>query len=162
GEHHCLVFPVLRPALRNDVCDVMKALSGPTRYKMCCQIASAISFLHGHGIYHGGKKFSLSLARLFQVLGPTRFKKLRWHKQPDGSRSRSPHPPKVLIELARFSGLDFSLLANVRITDFGEALFADRPPSGLGVPIDSFPPELCFGYLPSTESDVWELATLLY
>lgn len=39
----------------------------------------------------------------------------------------------------------------------------DRPRhrTGLGIPISSFPPEVCFGYPPSAGSDVWELACLI-
>lgn len=53
GEHHCLVFPVLGPSLRTH--KIVDALPGPARYQVCCQVASAIAFLHGHGICHGGK-----------------------------------------------------------------------------------------------------------
>ena len=53
GEHHCLVFPVLGPSLRNG--KVVEALPGPARHQVCCQVASAMVFLHGHGICHGGK-----------------------------------------------------------------------------------------------------------
>ncbi|KAK1770396.1 kinase domain-containing protein [Phialemonium atrogriseum] len=140
GEHHCLVFPVLDPSLQNP--RVADALPGPTRYQVCCQVTSAIAFLHGQGICHGGSIKAEDL------------------KLPNGSYS--PHAPKQVVQTPEFSGLDYSSLAFVRIVVFGQAFFADRPPPSLGVPIDFFPPELCFGYLPSTKSDIWQLACILY
>lgn len=56
GEHHCLIFPVLGPSLHNR--GVADALSGPVRHQVCHQVASAMAFLHHHGICHGGKLHS--------------------------------------------------------------------------------------------------------
>lgn len=99
----------------------------------------------------------MSPARLYQLLGPIKAEDL---KLPNGSYS--PHAPKQVIQTPDLSGLDYSLLTRIRIVDFGQAFFADRPPRSLGIPIDFFPPELCFGYSPSTKSDVWHLACVLY
>ncbi|CAN8098144.1 unnamed protein product [Discula destructiva] len=54
--------------------------------------------------------------------------------------------------------------ATVMIIDFGEAFLLDcsRIGFGLGVPIMSFPPEVCFGQPASASSDVWELGCLLF
>ena len=99
----------------------------------------------------------MSPDHLYQLLGPIKAENL---KLPNGSYS--PHAPKQVIQTPDFSGLDYSSLSNVRIVDFGQAFFADCPPPSLGAPIDFFPPELCFGYAPSTRSDVWQLACVLY
>lgn len=92
-----------------------------------------------------------------RLLGPIRTEKL---KLPNGRRS--PHGPNQVVQTPDFSGLDYSLLLQVRVIDFGEAFLADHPPPSLGVPLNYFPPELCFGYLPSKKSDVWQLACILY
>ncbi|OIW27961.1 kinase domain-containing protein [Coniochaeta ligniaria NRRL 30616] len=163
GEHQCLVFPVLGPSLHSP--RVADALPGPTRYQVCCQVASAMAFLHYHGIYLTTSNVvfelsdvqSMSPASLYQLLGSIEAEDL---KLPNGSYS--PHRPKRVIQTPDFSGLDYSSLSVVRIVDFGEAFFTERPPQSLGAPIDSFPPELCFGYPPSTKSDVWQLACVLY
>jgi serine/threonine protein kinase len=44
GEHLCLVFPVLGPSLKPF--KILKALSGPARHQLCCQVASGMAFLH--------------------------------------------------------------------------------------------------------------------
>ncbi|POR38086.1 Uncharacterized protein TPAR_01723 [Tolypocladium paradoxum] len=166
GEHRCLAFPVLGPSLQKV--GVVAALSGTVRHQVCQQVASAMTFLHHHRVCHGDLTLSnvvfelpdiqsMSPARVSQLLGPIKAKNLRL---PNGSFS--PHAPKQLIQTPDYSGLDYSLLTQVRIIDFGQAFFADDPPPSLGVPIDFFPPELCFGYLPSTKSDVWDLACVLF
>lgn len=53
GQHQCLVLPVLGPSLENT--KVVAALAGSTRHQVCQQVASAVSFLHHHGVCHGGK-----------------------------------------------------------------------------------------------------------
>jgi serine/threonine protein kinase len=60
GEHQCLVFPVLGPSL-GDITDA-NILSGPIRYQVCQQMASAISFLHKNGICHGGMLYFADLS----------------------------------------------------------------------------------------------------
>lgn len=45
---------------------------------------------------------------------------------------------------------------------FGQSLNADKPPSGLGIPMPYYPPELCFGYAPSRATDVWALACCIF
>lgn len=99
----------------------------------------------------------MSSAQICRMLGPIEAKTLLTCKG-----STSPHAPKQVIQNPDLSVLDYSTLTRVRIIDFGQAFFADRPPLSLGVPIDFFPPELCFGYLPSTKSDIWQLACILY
>ena len=99
----------------------------------------------------------MSPARVSQLLGPIKAENLRL---PNGLCS--PHAPKQVVQTPDLSGLDYSLLTRIRIIDFGQAFFADHPPLSLGVPIDFFSPELCFGYLPSAKSDVWHLACILY
>lgn len=56
GEHHCLIFPVLGPSISKV--RLSSALSSATRYQMCQQVASAMAFLHRHGVCHGGEYFS--------------------------------------------------------------------------------------------------------
>lgn len=94
-----------------------------------------------------------------QLLGPIKAEKLRL---PKGKGRYSPHAPKQVVQTAVFSGLHSIFLTHVRIIDFGQAFLADRPPKSLGVPIDFFPPKLCFGYPPSMKSDVWQLACVIY
>lgn len=100
---------------------------------------------------------SMSLARIYELLGPVKTDNLRLT-----SGRCSPHAPEQVIQSPDLSSLDYSLLTQIRIIDFGQAFFKDRPPPSLGVPIDFFPPELCSGYLPSAQSDVWQLACVLY
>lgn len=164
GSHHCFVLPILGPSLQKY--KVIKGLSGPSRHRVCKQIASAVSFLHHNGICHGDLTpsnilFELpeiqSTDHLYHLLGPIKTEKLRTPKHSSPS-----HRPKRIVEAPDFSGLDNSLLSNTRIADFGEAFFAIRPPRSLGVPIDFFQPEICFGYMPSAASDIWSLACVIY
>lgn len=95
-----------------------------------------------------------------QLLGPIEREKLKLR---DGSKS--PHGPKRIVKNPDFSGFNIGMSsAAVMIIDFGEAFVLGRPRhrTGLGIPITSFPPEVCFGYPPSTGSDLWELACLLF
>ncbi|KAI5860718.1 kinase domain-containing protein [Durotheca rogersii] len=166
GSHHCLVFPALGPSLYN--LSVAENLSGPVRHRVCQQIASGMAFLHQQGICHGDLTISnivfelpdirfMSPTGLCQLLGPIKAEKLRL---PNGSYS--PHAPKQVVQRPDLSGLDLSLLVNVRIVDFGQAFFANQPPTSLGIPIQCFPPEVCFGLPPSAGSDIWDLACVLY
>ncbi|KAI1372944.1 kinase domain-containing protein [Hypoxylon crocopeplum] len=173
GNHQCLVLPVLGPSLQDF--KVVEALLGPMRLQVCQQVAGAVAFLHDRGICHGDLTASnvvfelpnvqsISLDRLLELLGPIRTERLHL---PNRARSShvppsSQHFPKKLVERAAFSGLDYSLLTQVRIVDFGQAFFVNNPPLSLGIPIDFFPPELCFGYLPSPKSDIWHLACVLW
>lgn len=94
-----------------------------------------------------------------QLLGPIVKEKLKLR---DGSYSR--HGPKRVVKNPDFSGFNIRMSsAAVMIVDFGEAFLLDRPRghTGLGVPIESFPPEVLFGHPPSAGSDMWELACLL-
>ncbi|KJZ71073.1 hypothetical protein HIM_09545 [Hirsutella minnesotensis 3608] len=162
GEHQCLVFPFLGPSLRNS--KTLATLSGSARHGICQQVASAVEFLHRNGICHGDLTASnvlfelphaqtLSPACITQLLGPTESERLR---------PPSSHAPRRVYQSPNFSGLDICSLTQVRIVDFGQAFMADQPPTSLGIPLDFFPPELCFGYLPSTKSDIWHLACLIY
>lgn len=54
------------------------------------------------------------------------------------------------------------MLGDIRIIDFGQSFNADKPPSGLGIPMPYYPPELCFGYAPSRATDVWALACCIF
>ncbi|KAM4057490.1 kinase [Hirsutella rhossiliensis] len=166
GEHQCFILPVLGPSLQNTKVDA--ALSYSIRHQVCQQVASAVSFLHHYGVCHGDLTASnvafelpdiqsMSSAQIRQLLGPIQAEILRLC-----NGSSSPHAPKQVIQTPDLSGLDYSILTRIRIIDFGQAFFEDRPPSSLGVPIDFFPPELCFGHLPSTKSDIWQLACILY
>ncbi|EFY86378.1 protein kinase domain-containing protein [Metarhizium acridum CQMa 102] len=159
GEHHCLIFPVLGPSLRKAV--VSAALPSSMRHQVCQQVASTMAFLHHYGVCHGVFELpdiqSMSPARVTQLLGPIKTENLGLQ-----NGQCSPHAPEQVIQTPDLSGLDYSLLTRVRIIDFGQAFFANRPPPSLGVSIDFFSPELCFGYLPSTKSDIWHLACILY
>ncbi|EGX93717.1 protein kinase, putative [Cordyceps militaris CM01] len=166
GEHHCLVFPVLGPSLDNV--NIKITLPSTTRHKVCQQVASATTFLHHHGVCHGDLTLfnivfelpdiqSLSPDRVFQLLGPIKTENMRPNR-----RQYTPHAPRQVVQAPDFSGLDFSSLTQIRIVDFGQAFFAQNPPRWLGVPIDFFPAELCFGHLPSMKSDVWQLACVLF
>ena len=191
GDHYCLVFPVLGPNLLDF--DTVCALSSRARHHVGQQIANAVTFLHDHGVCHGGKPApfrtpvsacvnwmihvspshtdltpsnvllelpdiqSMSLDRLYEFLGPIKSEKLT---RPNGRRS--PFGPNSVVQAPDLSGLDYSSSPRVQIVDFGQAFFTDRPPLRLGTPINFFPPEICFGYSPSTKSDVWGLACVLY
>lgn len=92
------------------------------------------------------------------MLGPIRTEKV---KLPNGTYS--PHAPKNVVQAPDFPGLQIpQSLVNVQIIDLGTAFFVEAPPPSLGVPINFFPPELCFGYSPSPMSDVWELGCLIF
>lgn len=120
GEHRCLVFPVLGPSLSGTV--VLDALTGPVRHRVCQQLVSAVVFLHGHDICHGGKLqfrimsleltnyvditssnivFELPDAPLDQFLGLINVEKLKL-----GNGSRSQHAPVQVIQALELSGFD--------------------------------------------------------
>ncbi|KAJ8128487.1 hypothetical protein O1611_g5148 [Lasiodiplodia mahajangana] len=166
GEHHCFLFPVLGPNLRNW--NINKDMSGALRHRVCQQVASGIAFLHEHGICHGDLTMSnivfklpdiqaMSPAKLCELLGPIETEELRL-----ANGSFSPHSPKGVVQTPSLSGVDQSLLLNIQIIDFGVAFFTSQPPRSLGIPFQYFPPELCFGYRPSLGSDIWHLACVLY
>ncbi|KFA45857.1 hypothetical protein S40293_09356 [Stachybotrys chartarum IBT 40293] len=166
GDHQCLVFPVLGPSLYNP--EVNASLSDSARHQVCRQIADALAFLHSCGICHGDLTpwnivFELpniqimSVNQLYELLGPINAEKLTL-----ANRSPTSHGPKQVIETPKLLGLDCSLLENIRIIDFGETFFTDTPPLSIGTPTGFFPPELCFGSLPSTQSDIWQLACIMY
>lgn len=103
---------------------------------------------------------SMSPDAVCQLLWPIVREKLKLR---DGSYS--PHGPKKIVKNPDFSGFDIKMpSAAVIIVDFGEGFIVGRPRgrTGLGIPISSFPPEVCFGYPPSTGSDIWELACLFF
>ena len=100
---------------------------------------------------------SMDINAMFKLFGPITSEILTL---PNGSHS--PHAPKSVFKATRFPGLDRSTLVHIRIIDFGQAFFADRPPCSLGAPIEYFPPEICFGLPPSPKSDIWQLACLIY
>ncbi|KAH9985551.1 kinase-like protein [Xylariaceae sp. FL0662B] len=167
GVHHCLVMPVLGPNLLDS--RVSKALPGPVRHKVCQQLASAVLHLHDHGICHGDispsnvvfklpNLDSKSIDDLNSLLGPIKTEKLRL----SGGLPRWLHAPNRVVDAPDFSGLDYASLTQIQIVDFGQAFFVGRPPTSLRIPIEFFPLELCFGSSPSTKSDVWSLACLLY
>ncbi len=106
----------------------------------------------------------MSLDQLLEFFGPIRAEPVRLSNKPSSSGvpPRSAHAPKQLVERASLSGLDYSLLRTVQVVDLGQAFFTNHPPSSLGIPVDFFPPELCFGYLPSEKSDIWHLACIIY
>lgn len=100
---------------------------------------------------------SISESDLRQLLGPVNTKDLRFK---DGSRSK--HAPSQVVSAASLTGFNHALLTSVRIIDFGQAFMQDTPPPTLGCPVAFFPAELCFGYPASPESDIWQLATVLF
>lgn len=103
---------------------------------------------------------SMSPDEVCQLLGPIQREKLKLR---DGSKP--PHGPRRIVKNADFSGFNIGMSsAAVMIIDFGEAFVLGRPRhrTGLGIPMTSFPPEVCFGYPPSAGSDLWELACLLF
>lgn len=86
---------------------------------------------------------SMSPARVSQLLGPVKTENLRLT-----NGLCSPHAPKQVIQTPDLSGLDCSLLTQIRIIDFGQAFFTDRPPPSLGVPIDFSPQNSALGIYP--------------
>lgn len=76
--------------------------------------------------------------------------------------SFSKHGPREVVQNLRFDEMDESLLGSVRIIDFGSCFDPHKPPDGLGIPLPYFAPEVCFGYAPSTKSDIWALACIIF
>lgn len=58
GQHQCFVSPVLGLSLYSIS---IKKLTPSQRHHICQQLASAVAFLHSHGICHGGKTLYLSI-----------------------------------------------------------------------------------------------------
>lgn len=70
GVHQCIVLPVLGPCVSPDLWLSMKKDPGPVLRGMAHQAASAMSFLHKHGLCHGGRQPPSSLfGWLFFFLG---------------------------------------------------------------------------------------------
>ncbi|KAK4155705.1 kinase-like domain-containing protein [Chaetomidium leptoderma] len=167
GQHRCLVFPLVAFSLYSDK---SRSLTPSQRHDTCQQLASAVAFLHSHGVCHGDltssnivfkvpSMQSMIESRLLELLGPIKEETLRLCK---GPVSHSTYAPKKVVASASFSGLDSSSLATVQIIDFGCAFSSNSPPPTLGCPVECFPPELLFDYPASTKSDVWQLAALVY
>jgi serine/threonine protein kinase len=53
GQHRCLVFPFLGPSLQSRR-TVVQNLTPSQRHSICQQLASAVAFIHSHGVCHGG------------------------------------------------------------------------------------------------------------
>lgn len=102
---------------------------------------------------------SMTLDDFFELLGPIKSERLRTAK---GQSRYRLHAPNYVVESPNFSAVDFSSLTRVRVIDFGQAFFINHPPKSLGTPVDFFPPEVCFGFPPSTKSDIWQLASIFY
>jgi serine/threonine protein kinase len=51
GQHRCLVLPLLALSLHSIK---VKTLTLLQRHRICQQLASAVAFLHSHGVCHGG------------------------------------------------------------------------------------------------------------
>lgn len=171
GTHTCLVLPVLGPSLDNS--RVEKNFPADTRYRvwhfytswgsvMAVRYASPIIMVFqlirradltpSNVVFELPDVSFLSSSQVCDMLGPIKTEKLRL---PGGIYS--PHAPKRVVQHPDFSGLSFPasfLRLNIQTVDLGEAFFASQPRSFLGVPLSYFPPEICFGYSPSTMSDV--------
>ncbi|KAI1414805.1 kinase-like protein [Hypoxylon sp. FL1857] len=164
GVHLCLVFPLLGPSVRL----MWGRLAKSTRHRVCRQAASGVAFLHEQGICHGDLTLSNILfelhdiqtwseAQIYDYFGAIRTAELRLH-----NGSYSEHGPKEVVRALEFTKIEDHLLGNIRIIDFGQSFSANEPPTELGTPLFYFPPELCFGYLPSKKSDVWALACIIF
>jgi serine/threonine protein kinase len=53
GQHRCLVLPFFGPSVKRA--RFAHTLTPAQRHHICQQLASAVTFLHSHGICHGGK-----------------------------------------------------------------------------------------------------------
>ncbi|KAI7775598.1 hypothetical protein LA080_006561 [Diaporthe eres] len=169
GVHTCLVLPVCGPSLFNW--SLGRTFTLGACYRIAQQVANGVAFLHERGVVHAdfttcNVVFSLPNIQsmwpdeVCQLLGPIEREKLKLR---DGSKS--PHGPKRIVKNPDFSGFNILMSsAAVMIIDFSEAFVLGRPRhrAGLGIPITSFPPEVCFGYPPSAGSDLWGLACLLF
>ncbi|KAH6842481.1 kinase-like domain-containing protein [Chaetomium sp. MPI-CAGE-AT-0009] len=167
GQHHCLVSPLLGLSLHSIS---LKRLSPSQRHQICQQLTSAVAFLHSQHICHGNLTpsniafevpgiQSMTENRLLELLGPIHDEPLRLRK---GPVPRSKHGPRKVVASASISGLDVSSLTSIRIIDFGCAFFSTSPPPTLGCLLQFFPPELLFDCPASTQSDVWQLAAVVY
>jgi serine/threonine protein kinase len=74
----------------------------------------------------------------------------------------SKHSPRAVVQPASFSNLDFSQLRNIALVGFGKAFVESTPPPTLHCPTNILPPEVFFGYPPSSKSDIWQLACLFF
>ncbi|KAK3298003.1 kinase-like domain-containing protein [Chaetomium fimeti] len=167
GQHHCLVSPLLGLSLHSIS---VERLTPSQRHHICQQLTSAVAFLHSHHICHGDLTpsniafvipgiQSMTESYLLELLGPIHDGRLRLR---EGPVRHSKHGPKRVVAAASFSGFDISSLTSIRIIDFGCAFLSTSPPPTLGCPVEFFPPELLFGSPASTQSDVWQLAALVY
>ena len=183
GLHYCLVLPVLGPSIKEIS---QRQLPKSLRHKASQEIANGLAYLHSLEICHGGTFLSFVVASLslkqllldlthsnvlfelqdiqswstiqiYEHLGPARTASL---KLLDGSYS--PHAPKKVVQAVNFSNIGLNLLGNIRITDFGQSFFAENPPNDLGTPPSFFAPEMCYGFPPSKNSDIWALACLIF
>ncbi|KAI5458929.1 kinase-like domain-containing protein [Mariannaea sp. PMI_226] len=163
GTHLCLVYPLLGPSLKK----VWKQLANTTRHRVCKELTSGLAFLHDHEVCHGDLTPSNVLFELqdvqnwteteiSQMFGEPKTAELRLH---DGSYST--HSPIEVVQAIEFT-VNETMLGPVRIIDFGQSFNSDNPPTGLGIPLPYFPPEVCFGYPPSKMSDVWSLACIIF
>lgn len=101
----------------------------------------------------------MTLDVFFELLGPIKSERLYPN---DDQVEFTPHAPKHVVESPNFLAVDFSSLTRLRLIDFGQAFFVDHPPKSLGTPVHFFPPELCFGFPPSPQSDIWQLGVVHY
>ncbi|TAQ91209.1 hypothetical protein B7494_g391 [Chlorociboria aeruginascens] len=165
GLHYCLVLPVLGPSIK-DMSG--RQLPKSLRQKACQQIASGLAYLHSLEICHGDLTYSnvlfelqdiqsWSKIQIYEHLGPVKTAPL---KLLDGSYS--PHAPKRVVQAVNFSNIGPKSLGNIRIIDFGQSFFAKNPPDDLGTSPSFFAPEICFGFPPSKNSDIWALACLIF
>lgn len=97
---------------------------------------------------------------VYQLLGPIVKAKLKLY---DGSYSSK--GPRRVIKKSGISGFKLKMSsAAVMVIEFVEAFLMDhqRHRTGLGIPINCFPPEICLEHPLSVGSDVWELACFIY
>lgn len=102
---------------------------------------------------------NISEVSLLDMLAPVRSHTIR---RADG-KPLSRHIPRCVTETASFEDFDFCSLKEVVITSFGRAFSEYKPRSTLQRrPTAMVSPELLFGYPASSESDIWQLACLLF
>lgn len=98
-------------------------------------------------------------SQVYQILGVPQTEPL----EPRSHSTSMQYAPATITEGIRFEDFDQGrLTGKVYLIDFGQSFFCFDPPLDLGMPLHFYPPELQFGFKPSTACDIWGLGCILY
>ncbi|KAI1079312.1 kinase-like protein [Whalleya microplaca] len=173
GRHCCLVMPVFGWSastwrlFQNDDEDQ----TGIDSQDVCHQVIQGLRFLHGLGICHGDLKPDNVLMRVDSIDELDKDQIYELMGEPDeveveteSGAAPGPRAPEYCVIAADGGWCKKVVKKSIVIIDFGEAFFANDPPSLRGMTHLYAAPEVMFqvSTSPGFHSDIWSLACTIF